>query len=427
MLLPMLVIMLVCFGAGMPVAFAMGVASVAVLVLGGDVPLVLVPNRLLAGVDSFPLMAVPFFLLAGSLMNTGGVTRRLIDFAGTLVGHIRGGLSHVAVVTNMIMAGMSGSATADAAGTGAFLVPAMEQGGYPRAYAAAVTGAASTVGPIIPPSVPFVVFGAMAGVSVGRLFLGGAVPGVLMGIYLMAACYVVAKRRDYGRARRATLPEVWAGFRRASLALFMPVIILGGILGGFATPTEAAVIAVVYALILGVWVYKELRLRDLPQILLDVGINTAVVMFIVATSTTIAWMLAREQAGQALTRLALQMSGQAWVILLLLNLLVLILGCFLELFVIMVIMVPVLMPLMHALGVDPVHFGVFFTLNLMIGLLTPPVGMVMYVMCAIGRVSIWEFARELPPFLIALGLALLCVTFIPSLVLWLPNLVMGVQ
>lgn len=427
MLFPLLVIMLVCFGAGMPVAFAMGVASAAVLVINGEVPLILVPNRLLAGVDSFPLMAVPFFLLAGSLMNTGGVTRRLIDFAGTLVGHIRGGLSHVAIVTNMIMAGMSGSATADAAGTGAFLIPAMEQGGYPRAYAAAVTGAASSVGPIIPPSVPFVVFGAMAGVSVGRLFLGGAIPGVLMGLYLMVACYLVAKRRNYGRARRATLSEVWTSFRRASLALLMPVIILGGILGGFVTPTEAAVIAVVYALILGVCVYRELRLRDLARILRDVGINTAVVMLIVATSTTIAWILAREQAGQALTRMALEISGQAWVILLMLNLLILIAGCFLELFVVMVIMVPVLMPLMNALGVDPVHFGVFFTLNLMIGLLTPPVGMVMYVVSTISRTPIWEFTRELPPFLIALGLALLCVTYIPSLVLWLPDHVMGVR
>ncbi len=425
MLLPLLAIMLLCFGAGMPVAFAMGVTSVAVLLAGGEVPLVLVPNRLLAGVDSFSLMAVPFFLLAGSLMNTGGITQRLIDFATTLVGHMRGSLSHVTVVTNMIMAGMSGSATADAAGTGAFLIPAMERGGYPRAYAAAVTGAASTIGPIIPPSVPFVVFGAMAGVSVGRLFLGGAVPGVVMGIYLMAACYVIARKRDYPRGRRATLPEVWGGFRRASLALLMPVIILGGILGGIVTPTEAAVVAVAYALVLGLFVYREMRLTDLPPLLLEVGINTAVVMFIVAASTTIAWILAREQAGQALTLIALGVSERTWVILLLVNLLILILGCFLELFVIMVIMVPVLMPLMTVLGVDPVHFGVFFTLNLMVGLLTPPVGMVMYVVCAISRTSIGEFTRELPPFLIALVLALLCVTFVPDLVLWLPDLVMG--
>ncbi len=427
MLTLLLAVMLVCFGAGMPVAFAMGVGSVAVLLVLGEVPLILIPNRLLAGVDSFLLLAVPFFLMAGSLMNTGGITRRLIDFAGTLVGHIRGGLSHVTVVTNMIMAGMSGSATADAAGTGAFLIPAMEQGGYPRAYAAVVTGAASTIGPIIPPSVPFVVFGAMAGVSVGRLFLGGAIPGILMGIYLMTACYLVAKRRDYGRARRATWPEVWTSFRRASLALLMPVIILGGILSGLFTPTEAAVVAAVYALLLGMFVYREIGLKDLPQLLLEVGINTAVVMFIVSTSTTIAWILAREQAGQALTQMALRVSDQPWVILLLVNLVILILGCFLELFVIMVIMVPVLMPLITTLGVDPVHFGVFFTLNLMIGLLTPPVGMVMYVVCAISRISIGEFARELPPFLVALVLALVCVTYLPGLVLWLPNLIMGVR
>jgi C4-dicarboxylate transporter DctM subunit len=420
LLLALVATMLVLFGIGMPVAFAMGVTGL-IFVIAGDVPLVLIPNRMLAGVDSFVLMAVPFFLLAGSLMNTGGITRRLVEFASALVGHLRGGLSHVAVVANMIMAGMSGSATADAAGTGAFLIPAMEKGGYPRAYAAAVVGAASTIGPIIPPSVPFVIFGAMAGVSVGRLFLGGAVPGVLMGIFLMIACYLVARRRGYGIGTRATRNEVWRSFRRAFLALMFPVIILGGILGGIFTPTEAAVIAVIYALILGLFVYREMRLADLPKIFLEVGINTGVVMFIVSCSTAMSWILSREQAGQALTHAMLQFSSTPWVILLLVNILILILGCVLELFVIMVLMVPILIPLMKAIAVDPVHFGVFFTLNLMIGLLTPPVGMVMYVVCSIGRVTMMDFAREVWPFLIALLFALGCVTYIPSLVLWLPR------
>lgn len=420
LLLALVATMLVLFGIGMPVAFAMGVTGL-IFIIAGDVPLVLIPNRMLAGVDSFVLMAVPFFLLAGSLMNTGGITRRLVEFASALVGHLRGGLSHVAVVANMIMAGMSGSATADAAGTGAFLIPAMEKGGYPRAYAAAVVGAASTIGPIIPPSVPFVIFGAMAGVSVGRLFLGGAVPGVLMGIFMMIACYLVARRRGYGIGTRATLNEVWQSFRRAFLALMLPVIILGGILGGIFTPTEAAVIAVIYALILGLFVYREMRLADLPKIFLEVGINTSVVMFIVSCSTAMSWILSREQAGQALTHAMLQFSSTPWVILLLVNILILILGCVLELFVIMVLMVPILIPLMKAIAVDPVHFGVFFTLNLMIGLLTPPVGMVMYVVCAISRVTMMDFAREVWPFLIALLFALGCVTYIPSLVLWLPR------
>lgn len=420
LLLALVATMLVLFGIGMPVAFAMGVTGL-IFIIAGDVPLVLIPNRMLAGVDSFVLMAVPFFLLAGSLMNTGGITRRLVEFASALVGHLRGGLSHVAVVANMIMAGMSGSATADAAGTGAFLIPAMEKGGYPRAYAAAVVGAASTIGPIIPPSVPFVIFGAMAGVSVGRLFLGGAVPGVLMGIFLMIACYLVARRRGYGFGIRATLNEVWRSFRRAFLALMLPVIILGGILGGIVTPTEAAVIAVIYALILGLFVYREMRLADLPKIFLEVGINTGVVMFIVSCSTAMSWILSREQAGQALTHAMLQFSSTPWVILLLVNILILILGSVLELFVIMVLMVPILIPLMKAIAVDPVHFGVFFTLNLMIGLLTPPVGMVMYVVCSISRVTMMDFVREVWPFLIALLFALGCVTYIPSLVLWLPR------
>jgi tripartite ATP-independent transporter DctM subunit len=424
LLVSLIAIMIVFFGIGMPVAFAMGLTALTFLIMNG-VPLGLIPNRMLAGVDSFVLMGVPFFLLAGSLMNTGGITKRLVDFATALVGHLRGGLSHVTVVANMIMAGMSGSATADAAGTGAFLIPAMEKGGYPKAYAAAVVAAASTIGPIIPPSVPFVIFGALAGVSVGRLFLGGAIPGVIMGIFLMAACYWVAVRRNYPKGKRATLLQLAAKFWDAILALMTPVIILGGILSGVFTPTEAAVIAVVYSLVLGLFVYRELKFSDLPKIFLEVGINTAVVMFIVACSTAMTWILAREQAGQELTKFMLGISASPWVLLILINVLVLALGCVLEVFVIMVILVPILMPLIKTIGVDPVHFGVFFTLNLMIGLLTPPVGMVMYVVCAIARISIAEFTREAWPFLIALLFALFTVTFIPGLVLWLPNYVMG--
>jgi tripartite ATP-independent transporter DctM subunit len=422
-LLAMVAMMIVCFGIGMPVAFAMGLTSVVFVIVSG-VPWVLIPMRMLAGVDSFVLMAVPFFLLAGSLMNTGGITKRLVEFSSALVGHLRGGLTHVTVVANMIMAGMSGSATADAAGTGSFLIPAMEKGGYPRDYAAAVVGAASTIGPIIPPSIPFVIYGAMTGVSVGRLFLGGAVPGVVMGICLMVACYVIARRRGYSKGKRANLSELAGSFRRASLALMLPVIILGGILGGIFTPTEAAVVAVIYALVLGLFVYRELKFSDLPKILLQVGINTAVVMFIVACSTAMGWILAREQAGQAMTRAMLDISVSPWVILLLVNIIVLALGCVLEVFVIMVLLIPIVVPLMKTIGVDLVHFGVLFTLNLMIGLLTPPVGMVMYVVCQISQISIADFARQVWPFLAALLFALMCVTYIPSLVLWLPRLVM---
>jgi C4-dicarboxylate transporter DctM subunit len=418
-----LVVMLMLFATGMPVAFAMGASSLIYMLLKGSLPLISIPQRMLNGADNFPLLAIPFFILAGSLMDNGGVTRRLVNFSSALVGHITGGLAHVVVVANMIMAGMSGSAVADASGTGSILIPSMRGKGYPADFAAAIVGAAATIGPIIPPSIPLVIFASIANVSTAKLFVGGVIPGVLMGIYLMAVAYVVAKRRGYGREPRQSAAQVARAFRDAAPPLMAPVIILGGILGGIFTPTEAAVVTTVYAFFLGLW-YRELRLSELPRVLTNALVTTAIVLFIVAASSLMGWLLAIEQVPQALMNGFLGISQNPWVVLALINIFLLVLGCLMDSIPILIILVPVLSPLILRLGIDPIHFGVVMVLNLMIGLLTPPVGMVMYVVCSIAKVSIRDFTRECWPMMLALTVVLAMITFYPPLVVWLPNLLL---
>jgi tripartite ATP-independent transporter DctM subunit len=379
-----------------------------------------------SGTTSFTLLAIPFFILAGNLMNTGGMTQRLVHFAQCLVGHIRGGLGHVTVVTNMIMAGMSGSAVADATGTGVVLIPAMEKAGYPRAFSAALVGAASTIGPIIPPSIPFVIFGSITGTSVGRLFLGGFLPGILMGILLMITVAILSKRRGYRREQRANRREVLIAALQATPAWGAPIIIIGGILAGIFTPTEAAVAASLYALILGMLVYGEIKVADLPRILWETIQNTVQVMFIISAAGIFGFLLVRQQVPTALVEGLMSLTTTPWVVLLIINVILLILGCFMEAIAIMLLTIPIFMPLIAQVGVDPVHFGVVLTLNLMIGLLTPPVGMVLYAVSAISKVPLWPLAKELWPYIVALTVCLGVVTYVPGLVLWIPNLVMGV-
>jgi len=408
-----------------PVAFAMTGASAAYILLRGDIPLVVMAQRVTVGVDSFVLLAIPFFFLAGELMNQGGITKRLVDLAQALVGGIRGGLGHVTVVTNMIMAGMSGSAVADATGTAAVLIPAMEKAGYPRIFSAALVGAASTIGPVIPPSIPFVIYGGITGVSVGRLFLGGVVPGVLMGVFLMGAVYLLAKRRGYRAEGWLTLSESLRNIWRAIPVMLFPVIILGGIFSGVVTPTEAAVVAVVYAVFLSVLFYREMTPGTLVGVLTLVAGNTAKITFIIASASLYGWLLAREGVPQLFTIFFLSVSREPWVILLMVNVLLLILGCLMETTAILVILTPVLMDLITKVGIDPVHFGVVLTLNLMIGLLTPPVGMVLYVMVSIAKVSVTEFTKECAIFMLALLVVLILITYVPGLVTFLPQLIMG--
>jgi C4-dicarboxylate transporter, DctM subunit len=412
---------------GLPIALCMGVTAVIFFVaLGQADVLLMLPARMYSGTTSFTLLAIPFFILAGNLMNTGGMTQRLVHFAQCLVGHIRGGLGHVTVVTNMIMAGMSGSAVADATGTATILIPAMEKAGYPRSFSAALVGAASTIGPIIPPSIPFVLFGSITGTSVGRLFLGGFLPGVLMGIFLMFTVAILAKRRGYRREERASRRELMIATLQATPAWGAPIIIIGGILAGIFTPTEAAVAASIYALILGMLVYGEIKPADLPRILWETVQNTTQVLFIVAAASIFGFLLVRQQVPMALVEGMMSVSSTPWVVLLVINAILLILGCFMEAIAIMLLTIPIFMPMITRVGVDPVHFGVLLTLNLMIGLLTPPVGMVLYAVSSVSKVPMWTLAKELSPYILALAVCLGLVTYVPGLVVWFPNLVMGV-
>jgi C4-dicarboxylate transporter, DctM subunit len=415
---------------GTDLGIAMGLASLSYLVVqglsGNGVPLMIIPQKMMNGVDSFPLLAVPLFMLAGELMNRGGVTLRLVHFARALVGHITGGLGNVAVVTNMIMAGMSGSAIADAAATGSVLVPAMKTAGYPARFTAALVGAASTVGPIIPPSIPMVLIGSMVEVSVGRMFLGGAIPGLLMGLALMLTVRVIAQREGFPVEQRATCGELVISTKDAFLALLMPLVVVGTIVTGAATPTEAGVIAVWYAALLGIFVYREAKPSDIPPVLARTAVTSGAVMLTVATATLFGWIATSEGLGTMLTQWILSVTDNTHIILLMMMVVMLALGCVMEPIPILVLMTPILFPVATAIGIDPVHFGVLVTINVTIGMITPPVGLTLFLMSSIGRVSMVEITRSVMPFLIVLIFSMIILSYVPGLVLWLPDLVMGV-
>lgn len=411
------------FALNIPIAFSMILTSLLYLIIKGDIPLIVVVQQIAVGTDKYLLLAIPFFFLAGELMNAGGIMDKLVRLSKALVGHIPGGLGHVNVVESMIFAGMSGSAVSDVTAMGFIEIEMMRRMGYSSGFAAAVTGASATIGPIIPPSIPFVIYGGITGVSVGKLFLGGIVPGVLMGFFLMVAVYIIAIKRGYERSKRPPFFEVLKEIFRSIPILVLPLIIIGGILSGVFTPTEAAVVAAAYAFFLGTIILKATSIQEVFRLMIRVGISTAKLMFIIAAASLFGWIMARENAPLLMTKTFLSISNNPYVVLLLINILLLILGCVMETIAIMVILVPILTPLVQSLGVDLVHFGVMITLNLMIGLLTPPVGMVMYAVISIAKVSIVEFTKECLPFMLALFAVLLLITYFPPLVVWIPNFI----
>ena len=413
--------------ASVPVAVAVGIAVAVAVAFFSPFPLVGVVQRMVTGIDSFVLLAIPFFMLTGRLMNQGGITDRIFEFARTLIGPIRGGLAHANVLASMIFAGMSGSAVADAGGLGMVEIKAMTDQGYRKEFSAAVTVASSTIGPIIPPSIPMVIYGAMAEVSVGRLFLGGFLPGLLMGLALMATIYLMSYREQFPQDRGYSLKAIGRAFRDSFLPLLTPVILIGGIVSGIFTPTEAAAVAAVYAFLLGFLVYRTVQVRDVPGIIVDTLVTTSVVTFIISATSGFSWLLIVGRVARLLVESVTALTASPWLILLAVNIALLILGCLMEAGVLLILLTPLLVPVMQATGVDLVHFGVVMVLNLMIGVATPPVGMCLFVVSEACDVKLESLMREILPQIVPLIVVLCLITYVPWLVLAVPQWLMPVR
>ncbi|MCG8513247.1 MAG: TRAP transporter large permease [Halanaerobiales bacterium] len=419
----LVIIFIVLILLRVPIALSLAAASAGAVLITGNLPPQVVFHRMTGGLSNFVLLAIPFFILAGNLMNNGGITTRIFRFANSLVGYIPGGLGHANVVASIIFSGMSGSAVADAGGLGMVEMKAMNDEGYEPEFSAAVTAASATIGPIIPPSIPMVVYGVMAEVSIGALFAGGFIPGLLLGLVMMIIIYFKAIKNDYPRNERFDFGELWASFKSAFLALLTPIIIIGGILSGIVTPTEAAVVATVYALFLGTVVYRQLKIKDIFRILIESMETTATVTFIIAAAASFAWLIAIEGIPADIAMVVGGIS-QKWIFLLLFNIFFLLLGTFMETLSIEVIMVPVLVPIMQMLGLNPLHMGVVLVLNLMIGLITPPIGMSLFITSKVGGVKLEKLYKAVLPFLLPLIGVLFLITYFDRLVTWLPDLLL---
>lgn len=409
------------FAFNVPIGFVLLMPSTLYLYLT-EFDLAVVPQKIVSGMDSFVLLAIPLFILAAELMNTTGITDRIFRFANSIVGRIPGGLAHANVLASMIFAGMSGSAAADASGLGLMEIEAMTKEGYDRPFSAAVTAASATIGCVIPPSITMVIYGSIAQASVGRLFAGGFIPGILMGVGMMIVNYVRAVQRQYPHSKTVSFKLIVTDFRKAFFGLLAPVILLGGIYTGVFTPTEAAAVAAVYALLVGLFIYREVKPRDLRRVLMNTVINTAIVLFVMGAASVFGWVLTVEQIPLKLTEYFLSLHLQPWSLLLILNILFLILGCFMEINTILLIFLPIILPVLQRFGIDLVHFGVVMVLNLMIGTITPPFGMIMYITSGIAKVPMAEVIKELVPFYIVLIAVLMLITYVPQIVLFLPNL-----
>ena len=418
-------VLLILLMIDVPIAVAIGLTAIAFFVgMGQRDFLMMLPQRMYSGTTGFTLLAIPFFILAGNLMNTGGITSRIFRFAGALVGHVPGGLGQVSVISSMIFSGMSGSAVADAAGLGQIQHRAMVDAGYKPAISAAIVAGASTIGPVIPPSIPFVLYGAITSVSVSRLFLAGAVPGVLMGIAMMLGIWMMAGPRGLPSSPRAHMREIWNSFLAAFFPLLAPVIIIGGITTGFFTATEASVIAALYALLLG-FAYRDLKWKNLPPILFASLKQTCGLMFIIATANFFGWFTIFERIPDALimqlTALGASPVAFLWIVIAI----ILVLGCFLDGNAIFLITLPIFMKLCPLYGIDMVIFGVVMTLLIMIGNLTPPVGMCLFAVDSFAKVGVWKLAWECLPYLVAILVVTILCAFVPEISLWLPNYMMG--
>jgi tripartite ATP-independent transporter DctM subunit len=411
----------VCLVLGVPVGISLGLAA-AVYLVGADIDLSVVPQFMFAGMDSFVLLCIPGFVLAGNLMNGGGITDQIVRFGNAVVGHIRGGLGLANVLGSMIFAGISGTAVAETASIGSVMIPAMRKSGYDAPFAAAVTAAASTVGPIIPPSVPMIIVGTLTGLSVGKMFLAGAIPGILLGLGMMVTVYIISRTRGYPKGTWGGFKHVLSTSKGAFWALLMTGVILFGIVGGFFTPTEASIVSALYAFIVGLFIYKGFTLRQIPAILLESAIGSGALILLVGLANVFGWILTSEQIPQAIADAMLSVTTNKYLIILLVNILLLIVGTFMETIAALIILFPPLLAVAVKVGIDPIHFATFAVLNLMIGLTTPPVGVCLFVAANIAKISLGAISRAIWPFLVCNILILFLVSYIPQISLWLPNL-----
>lgn len=406
-----------------PVAFTLLMIS-GIYIFLNDIPWLVISHVLTSSTDSFVLTAIPLFILTANLMDQGSVTDRIIDFCKDLVGHMRGGLAHVNVVASVIFSGMSGSALADAGGLGIVEVKMMREGGYDDDFTCAITAASSIIGPIIPPSIPMVIYGAISRESVGKLFLGGVIPGLFIGIALMIQAYLYAKKKNYPVVKRPPFKQILFHFSRVFFPLMTPVIILGGITMGFFTPTEAAAIAALYALVLGKFVYRVLSWKQCLKTFLATAVLTGVVVFIMGMAALWSWMITNEGLTTLLIKFLTSLTKSPHIMILLLVAILLILGCFIEPLAIMIMILPVILPILQTYQISPLHFGVVMTLALMIGLLTPPFGESLFILSAITGVPVGRVARAVSPYLLGIGAVLFLIMYIPSFVTWLPSVLM---
>jgi C4-dicarboxylate transporter DctM subunit len=407
---------------GIPIAFVLGLTPFVAFFLEGEIPHMLAAQRIFTGMDNPVLMAVPFFILAGNIMSAGGMTQRLVAFCNVLVGSFRGGLAYINVVISMLFAGITGAAVADTSAVGSILIPAMKKEGYDVDFSTAVTATSSTIGPIVPPSIPFIIYGVLGEVSIASLFLAGFIPGALLGLSQMGVVAYYARKRNYPKGSLISVREALKATFDAALVLMMPLIILGGILTGIFTPTESACVAVFYALIISLFVYRDIRPIDLPKIIINTAVTSSLVMLVIGTASIFSWLLASEEIPQYITETVINITHNRIAILLLLNMVLLMVGTFMETTASLIILTPVLLPLMNKIGVDPLHFGVIIVLNLVIGLTTPPVGVCLFIACAIGEIKLEQITKAILPFLLASIIVLLIVTYWESLIMFIPKL-----
>ncbi len=414
----------ILFISNVPLAFALGIASLIWLAMRPDIPMVMAFHRMFNSLNSFPLLAIPFFMLAGQFMSFGGITRRLVQLSEALVGNLRGGLAHITIVASMFFAGITGSGAAEAAAIGSLMIPSMVDEGFDLKFAVSVVTCSSFIGVIIPPSIPMIIYGVATEVSIGALLLSGIVPGILLGLALMVPAFIISKKRGYGRHRKFSLPQTLNTVKINLLPLGTIVVIVGGIYSGLLTPTEAAVAATFYTFVLAFLIYKEAKFSNLTSIFITSGIASTIGLFLLANASVFSWIISIEQLPQKIINLLFSITSSKTMILILINLFLLVVGCLIDTITAIVILAPILHPIGLALHMDPVHFGLMVVLNLSIGMATPPVGITLFVACAIGKVSIAEVTRSLLPFLLACLVVMGLVIFIPELSTFVPRMML---